>query len=76
MRHLTRSRGNWHWTDTTSDSQAHAPLAGKAYWEGLKESPDFVVLFLPGESSFAAALKSDPTLFEESMERGVVITTL
>ena len=50
-------------------------LSGKAYWESLKDAPDFVVLFLPGESFFAAALKNDPTLFEEAIQKRVVITT-
>jgi len=50
-------------------------LSGKAYWKQLKNAPDFVVLFLPEESSFAAALKTDPKLFEEAIEKGVVIAT-
>ena len=50
-------------------------LSTKAYWESLEEATDFVVLFLPGESFFAAALKSKPTLFEEAIQKGVVIAT-
>ena len=50
-------------------------LSGKEYWKQFKNAPDFVVLFLPEESSFAAALKTDPNLFEEAIEKGVVITT-
>lgn len=50
-------------------------LSGKEYWKQFKNAPDFVVLFLPEESSFAAALKTDPNLFEEAIQRGVVITT-
>ncbi|MGB2753622.1 MAG: DNA recombination protein RmuC [Phycisphaerae bacterium] len=50
-------------------------LSGKEYWKQFKKAPDFVVLFLPEESSFAAALKTDPKLFEEAIEKGVVITT-
>jgi DNA recombination protein RmuC len=50
-------------------------LSGKDYWKQFKKAPDFVVLFLPEESSFAAALKTDPKIFEEAIEKGVVITT-
>ena len=50
-------------------------LADKAYWAGLDTTPDFVVLFLPGEHLYGAALEVDPTLIEEAMARRVLITT-
>lgn len=39
-------------------------LSQKSYWSQLEVSPDFVVLFVPGEAIFGAALTADPTLIE------------
>ena len=50
-------------------------LADKAYWEGLDSSPDFVVMFLPGEHLYGAALEADPALLEDAMSRRVLIAT-
>ncbi len=50
-------------------------LADKAYWAGLDSTPDFVVLFLPGEHLYGAALEADPTLIEEAMAKRVLIAT-
>ena len=50
-------------------------LSGKAYWRALAGSPEFVVLFVPGESFLAAALESDPGLIEHAAERRVVLAT-
>ncbi len=50
-------------------------LADKAYWSGLDSAPDFVVLFLPGEHLYGAALEVDPTLIEDAMARRVLIAT-
>jgi DNA recombination protein RmuC len=50
-------------------------LADKAYWAGLESAPDFVVMFLPGEHLYGAALESDPELIEDSMARRVLIAT-
>ena len=50
-------------------------LADKAYWAGLDSAPDFVVLFLPGEHLYGAALEADPTLIEDAMARRVLIAT-
>jgi DNA recombination protein RmuC len=51
-------------------------LSAKAYWKQFgSNAPDFVVLFLPGECFFAAALAKDPDLFEQAIQKGVVIAT-
>lgn len=50
-------------------------LSGKAYWAGLSPAPEFVVLFIPGESFFSAALSHRPGLIEEGIEKGVVLAT-
>lgn len=48
-------------------------LAAKAYWSRLDGSPEFVVLFLPGEHLFSAALEADPALLETGAECGVAL---
>ena len=50
-------------------------LADKSYWSGLDSTPDFVVMFLPGEHLYGAALEADPTLIEDAMARRVLIAT-
>jgi DNA recombination protein RmuC len=50
-------------------------LSEKAYWNGLDSTPDFVVLFLPGEHLYSAALEVDPELIEDAMARRVLIAT-
>jgi DNA recombination protein RmuC len=50
-------------------------LAEKAYWSGLDTTPDFVVMFLPGEHLYGAALEADPALIEDAMARRVLIAT-
>jgi DNA recombination protein RmuC len=48
-------------------------LASRGYWSKLPGSPEFVVLFLPGEPFFSAALESDPELIADGAERRVLI---
>jgi DNA recombination protein RmuC len=50
-------------------------LAGKAYWNQFTDSPDFVVLFIPGEQFLAAALETDHKLLEESLTQHVILAT-
>lgn len=50
-------------------------LAAKAYWEALPFTPDFVVMFIPGENFFAAAIERDPLLFEDAVAARVLIVT-
>ena len=50
-------------------------LADKAYWSQLDSAPDFVVMFLPGEHLYGAALEADPALIEDAMARRVLIAT-
>jgi DNA recombination protein RmuC len=50
-------------------------LAGKTYWRALTTTPEFVVLFVPGESFLSAALEAEPTLLEYAADRMVVLAT-
>jgi len=50
-------------------------LSSKSYWNDCKETPEFVVLFLPGESFFSAALEQEPGLLEESANNRVILSS-
>jgi DNA recombination protein RmuC len=50
-------------------------LASKAYWNALGTTPEMVVMFLPGEMFFSAALQQDPTLIEDAAKRKVVLAS-
>ncbi len=68
--------------DRASHLQRHAlqvrthmrTLSSKAYWEKF-ETPEFVVMFLPGESYFSAALEKDPSLIEDAVNEKVIVAT-
>jgi DNA recombination protein RmuC len=50
-------------------------LAGKQYWAQFEHSPDFVVLFLPGDQFLSAALQENPDLIDESLRQNVMLAT-
>ncbi len=50
-------------------------LAAKSYWSQFKESPDFVILFIPGEQFLSSALERDPELLENALSERVVLAT-
>jgi DNA recombination protein RmuC len=50
-------------------------LANKAYWEQFDASPDFVVMFVPGDAFLAAAVERLPDLYAQGMDRRVILVT-
>lgn len=50
-------------------------LGSKAYWEALGDSPELVVMFLPGETLFSAALQHDLTLIEHGLQQRVLLAS-
>jgi DNA recombination protein RmuC len=50
-------------------------LSAKAYWDQFEASPDFVAMFIPGDSFLSAALERNPDLMTEAMDRRVLVVT-
>ncbi|HSG92475.1 MAG TPA: DNA recombination protein RmuC [Methylotenera sp.] len=50
-------------------------LSRKNYWAEYSQSPEFVVLFIPGEQFLSAALEVDPALLEDSMSQNIILAT-
>jgi DNA recombination protein RmuC len=63
-------------TSYVNQVRAHMnALGAKSYWEQFPKSPEIVVMFLPGESFFSAALEHDPALIEDSSLKKVILAT-
>ncbi len=52
-----------------------ADLGSRRYWEALPQTPEFVVLFVPGEAILQAALQAVPDLVEQATAKNVVLAT-
>jgi DNA recombination protein RmuC len=56
--------------------RSHAAALGrKTYWDTFEKSPDFVIMFLPGEMLYTAALQTDPQLIEAVTSEKVILAT-
>ena len=50
-------------------------LASKTYWEQFDESPEFVILFIPGDQFLSAALNEEPDLIEYALSKQIILAT-
>jgi DNA recombination protein RmuC len=69
--------------ERTTQLRRHAQIVGtrvrelssKQYWSQFERSPDFVVLFLPGDQFLSAALQENPGLVDEAMRQNIMLAT-
>ena len=50
-------------------------LASKAYWAQFEKSPDFAILFIPGDQFLAAALNENPELLDSALRQNIILAT-
>jgi len=50
-------------------------LGSKSYWGQFSKSPDFVILFIPGDQFLSAALNEDPDLIESALSQQIILAT-
>ena len=50
-------------------------LGQKSYWEQFEDSPEFAVLFLPGDQFLSAALAERPDLIDSALKQRIIVTT-
>ncbi len=50
-------------------------LSGKAYWSQFEQSPEFVILFIPGDQFLSAALNEEPDLIEYALAHHIMLAT-
>ena len=50
-------------------------LSSKAYWQSISDSADMVVMFIPGDNFYAAAIERDPALFQNALDQKVLLAT-
>lgn len=76
MEAKTEAEAEKHLDDHAEQLRRHILVLGKkSYWKAINPSPEFAVLFLPGEVFLSAALSRRPELLEEGVQRGVIIST-